>query len=45
MRDIVAWLLDPANAAEVDGLRLSGATFVAKNFSESNYLARVGGHR
>jgi glycosyltransferase involved in cell wall biosynthesis len=41
MRDIVAWLLDPANAAEVDGLSLSGATFVAKNFSESNYLGQL----
>ena len=41
MRDIVVWLLDPANATEVDGLSLSSATFVAKNFSEPVYLERL----
>jgi len=41
MRTIVSWLLDPANAAEVESLSLSGATLVAENFSESVYLGRL----
>ena len=41
LRDIVAWLLDPANATEVEDLSLAGASRVANDFSESVYLKRL----
>jgi glycosyltransferase involved in cell wall biosynthesis len=41
IRQRAAWLLDPANAAEVGALCQSGAEYVAENLNESRYLGRL----